>query len=119
MGLLAGGSAGAGVPGGGVVTYADPTKTVYARMRALRLLRGWSAQELADRLTAAGRPTKRSTIAMCETRPGGCGVDLLYALAEVFGVAISTLVDENTVLCPRCNDEPPDGFSCMTCGRSS
>lgn len=101
------------------MTYVDPTKTVYARMRALRLLRGWSAQQLADRLTAAGRPTKRSAIATWETKPGGCGVDLLYALAHVFGVALGTLLDDATVLCQHCGDDPPTGFTCTTCGRTA
>lgn len=97
--------------------YRDPTRTIYARMRALRKARGWSAQDLSHRLAEVGRETSRGIIASAETgRIEGCPVSLLYALAAVFEVPVETLTDPS---CAHCQGNPPAGFACTTCGRSS
>lgn len=98
------------------MTFTDPTPTIYERARTLRRIRGWSARELAERLTAIGHPVSRPTIAAWETRPAGCEVARLYALAAVFEITPSYLTDPDSGPCPKCLGHPPAGFTCNACG---
>lgn len=54
----------------------------------LRKRYGWTAQRVADEMTAAGVPMDRSVVAKLEAG----------------------------LRCPRCNDRPPLGYACLTCG---
>jgi transcriptional regulator with XRE-family HTH domain len=61
-----------------------PTQVVAARMRQLRKKRGWSADELAKRMMAAGIPWQRIVVTKLETgRRAAVSVDEFLALAAV------------------------------------
>jgi transcriptional regulator with XRE-family HTH domain len=75
-----------------------------------------SAQELADRMTAAGYPIKRSVIANLESgRRAEVSVDHLAAAAQALGVDAATILRWATDPCPNCKGEPPVGFVCTIC----
>ena len=87
------------------VTVAD---AIAARVRALRAdpARDWSAGELADRLTAAGLPTKRSSVAALENRRrADITIGELFAFARVFNVPLIELFGDPLDLVPV----TPDG----------
>ena len=66
---------------------------VAAMMRTLRTDRGWSAEQLAERVTARGIPWKRGTVTALETGVRATvSVDELLALTEVFGVSLLELL---------------------------
>jgi transcriptional regulator with XRE-family HTH domain len=96
------------------------SRLVAARVRTLRGIRGWSAQRLADTLTAAaGHPTSRASIAAMENGfRRWVTVDELFAFAAVFDTTIEQLTGDDPV-CPTCKDEPPAGFVCLNCGAGS
>jgi len=66
-----------------------PVQALARRVREVRTVRGWSAQELAQRCDALGMPAlDRSTIANIESgRRQRVGVDELLVLALALGVA--------------------------------
>lgn len=66
-----------------------PGQAVARRLREVRRVRGWSAQDLADRCEALGVPSlDRSTVANIENgRRQRVGVDELLVLALALGVA--------------------------------
>lgn len=89
---------------------------VVAGLRALRIERKISAQELADGMTAAGYPIKRSVIANLESgRRAEVSVDHLAAAAQALGVDAAALLRRVTAPCPHCKGQPPVGFTCNTC----
>lgn len=93
--------------------------TVARRVAALRRERGWSAQQLSERLEAVGCRMIRSTLANMENgRRDTVTVDELYAFARVFGVPVDCLAHDRPA-CPTCNDDPPAGLLCTACGRVS
>jgi transcriptional regulator with XRE-family HTH domain len=60
------------------------TQVVAARVRKLRTKRGWSAEELAKQMKAAGIPWERIVVTKLETgRRASVSVDELLALAAV------------------------------------
>lgn len=78
-----------------------------------------SAQELADRMTAAGYPIKRAVIANLETgRRTEVSVGHLAVAAQVLGVDAATIL-RHAAPCSRCHNKPPAGFACRTCGTAS
>ncbi|MFJ2004779.1 helix-turn-helix transcriptional regulator [Streptomyces chartreusis] len=90
---------------------------VIARLRALRRIRKVSAQVLAERMTAAGYPIKRSVIANLESgRRAEVSVDHLVAAAEALGTTAEAILSGPMPTCPTCKGEPPTGFTCNTCG---
>lgn len=93
---------------------------VAARARAVRNMRGLSARELADRMTEAGCPMSRVTLASLETgRRAHVSVDELYAMAHVLTVTPEYLVTGVGSGCAWCNDAPPPGFACTACGQTT
>ncbi len=102
------------------VTPNDLSERVAANCRRLRLQRKWSAKRLAELLADVGCPISRSVIANRESGShvtSHVSVDELYGLAKVFDVAVEVLVAER-VMCPRCEGEPPIGFTCNLCGEA-
>ncbi|MFI1165593.1 helix-turn-helix domain-containing protein [Streptomyces sp. NPDC020801] len=92
------------------------TARVLRELTAIRRQMKVSAQELADRMTAAGYPIKRSVIANLETgRREEVSVGHLAIAAQVLGVDAATIL-RHAAPCPRCHNEPPAGFACQTCG---
>lgn len=79
----------------------SPSAAITAQVRALRTERGWSARELAGRMTAEGVPWDRSVVANLETgRRSGLSVEEWLALARVLDVPPLHL------LAPLDDDEP-------------
>ena len=95
----------------------DPTQIVFQNMKRLRIMRGWSARELAERVTSAGHPVQRGVIVNREIRNRVENVPLHFVvvLASIFGVSLSDLMTEAED-CARCGGEPPAGFTCRACG---
>ncbi|MFD3955961.1 MULTISPECIES: helix-turn-helix domain-containing protein [Streptomyces] len=90
--------------------------SVIKRIRRSREERGFSAQTLADAITAKGFKLSRETLSGAEngfreTIP----VDVLVLAAEVLGVPPSRLLSDGA-WCGHCNDQPPSGFTCNACG---
>ncbi len=86
-----------------------------ARQRILRRLRKLSCRALAEQLTAAGFPATRDMITGQELgRIKTITIDQLVATAKVFGVPVAELVSEER--CSTCQDRPPAGFICASCG---
>lgn len=93
------------------------TRSVAGAMRALRKKRGMSCQDIVEELSRRGNRQTRSTITSQELgRVGAISIDQVVALADIFGCAITDLL---APLCATCSNEPPAGFTCGTCGRSS
>lgn len=98
--------------------FADPTAAVFRNMRTLRKARGWSAQELSERLADAGQLISRSSIANAENgRQETTTIGLLFALAHVFDVEVRVLTETSTPPCTQCLGAPPLGYACLACGR--
>ena|SRR5687767_9563166 len=91
-----------------------------ANARRLRKMRGWSAEELARRLTEAGCPTSGNTISNRERkgRTTNVTVDELFALADVFNRPVTDLVLKEAQ-CGHCAGNPPTGFTCHLCGTAA
>lgn len=65
-----------------------PTSVIASRVRALRKRHGWTADQLAERMTAVGIPWTRIVVTKLETgRRPSVSVDEWLALALVLGVA--------------------------------
>ncbi|WP_424862135.1 helix-turn-helix domain-containing protein [Streptomyces sp. MMS24-I29] len=88
---------------------------IIARIRAYRVGRRMSAQQLADAITAAGFPITRGVIANQENgRVETIPVDQVVAAAQVFGLHAVELFHGDP--CAACAGLPPEGFTCNTCG---
>jgi transcriptional regulator with XRE-family HTH domain len=75
-----------------------------------------SAQELADRMTSAGYPIKRSVIANVESgRRAEISLDHLAIACQALGLDPAALLRRVTGPCPNCHGKPPAGFACLTC----
>jgi transcriptional regulator with XRE-family HTH domain len=82
-------------PGDGYRARPPSTALVGLTVKRLRGDRGWSAAELAERLTAAGVPTSRTTVSDIETgRRSFVTLDELLALARVLEVEFDTIVSQ-------------------------
>lgn len=92
---------------------------VGARIKRARKGRGFSAQALADAITARGYAVHRATIAKIEngikeTIP----IDIVVHAARVLQVPVLRLL-VNSEWCGHCHDDPPVGFACPECGASA
>lgn len=91
---------------------ADITK----KLRALRQEQRISAQSLAERLTEAGYPVARSSIASYEVhRADTLPLDYAAMAAVVLGTSLTALLRE-PLPCSNCKGFPPHGFTCNACG---
>lgn len=89
---------------------------VIAELVAARRAKKVSAQKLADGMTAAGYPINRSVIANLESgRRAEVSVGHLAAAALVLGLDAAAIL-RRAAPCPKCQNEPPPGFACKTCG---
>lgn len=96
----------------------NPTLDIYRNMNNLREARGWSREELAQKLTDAGRSTSYSAIVAQENgRIREASAHQLLLLAEVFEVSPAYLIQAKPP-CEKCDGTPPAGYKCLTCGVS-
>lgn len=92
------------------------TARVIAELVTARRQKKISAQKLADEMTAAGYPIQRSVIANLENgRRSELSVGHLAVAAQILGVDAGAIL-RRAAPCPRCQNEPPAGFTCTTCG---
>lgn len=62
------------------------------RIRDERERRGWTRHALVDMLAVRGVYVHPTTLAKVETGDRGVRLDMLWALADIFGVSIDTLI---------------------------
>ena len=79
-----------------------------ASMKRLRLMRGWSLRQVAER---AG--INASQISRAEN--GKRKPLTMYQQAGIFGVPVEQVL----IPCPHCGYAPPPGYMCLTCGQGS
>lgn len=95
----------------------ERVKAIIGNVRVLRKARGWSAQELTNRMTASGCTMKRTVLVNLENgRRDNVTIDELWTFSELFGVPVEQLV---VPLCETCSGVPPAGFICSACGAES
>jgi transcriptional regulator with XRE-family HTH domain len=88
---------------------------VIKTVRNLRKAQGISAKELARLMGECGYGTSRTSVAQAE-----CGyrkevsIDWVSAASQALGVSIKTVLYGPD--CTVCNDNPPAGFTCNSCG---
>lgn len=95
------------------------TARISENIKALRTLRGWSAERLARELLLTGCDLglTRSVIVNLERgRREVVTVDELLAFAAVFNVEAFSLTRADPA-CLSCGNMPPIGYSCLACGR--
>lgn len=62
------------------------------RVKALRVARGWSQQELATRMRDQGQPWRQTTVAKTEAADRPIRVNEAASLAAVFGITVGDLL---------------------------
>lgn len=100
------------------------SKNVAANVRRARRARGWSVQDLAERLSALGAEgTSTASLTNLERAIGGDGrrsrsvqVDELPYLAAALGFREPWSMTLPPATCVRCSGSPPPGFRCLGCG---
>ena len=97
------------------------TRALVQRMRDERYRRGWSAQELSEKVTRdGGVPFPRSIIANLENgRRDDFPIGEIVGVAKVFNTSVTWLLYGTGIACTQCNDAPPAGFTCNDCGKST
>lgn len=92
------------------------TRNVMRNLRAYRTARGHSVQKIADQMTERGVAIERTVLANFESgRRQNISIAEVTALADVLGVTINDLIDDNGP-CTTCYGSPPEGFICRSCG---
>lgn len=95
----------------------ERTRAIAARIRRLRGVRLMSVKNLAEATVETGTPVPYSVLVNLEhDRRDNITVDELYTLAHVLGTTPEWLADSQGAMCSVCQDAPPAGFSCLSCG---
>lgn len=93
-----------------------PNQVVAFNMRRLRRDRGWTQQELGERLGGRSNASVSAMERSCESkRVKKFDADEIAMIADVLGVTPNELFTPRTP-CPNCQDSPPAGFTCRKCG---
>lgn len=90
--------------------------TFAMRIRQHRLERGWSQAELASRMSKLSGAWDQATIARIEKGARRIQLNDAFLMAAMFGKQVEDLLDE--MQCEACQDFPPAGYACQTCGTS-
>lgn len=96
----------------------SPERRAVARIRRIRQARGMSAQALSEAMAGTPMSLGRSSIASLEAGQRRLTVDELFDFAQALGVPVTHLLAEGPE-CGRCNDKPPAGCMCLTCGATA
>jgi ribosome-binding protein aMBF1 (putative translation factor) len=86
-----------------------------ALIRREREKRGLSLRGLSQSMTEAGWPIALTGISNIEVGRRQASVDDAVAFATVLRFRLDRLLPFD--VCATCQNEPPDGFACNTCGR--
>ncbi|WP_405056990.1 helix-turn-helix domain-containing protein [Kribbella sp. NBC_01505] len=90
-------------------------RTFAIRFRQRREARGWSQAIVASKLASMFcRPEDQALIARVEKGKRRIHLEDAHQLAFLIGADIKDLL--TPVECEVCNDFPPAGYSCQTCG---
>jgi len=74
----------------------DPRdQEIGARIRDLRLKRGWPQRELAARLSVAGPAVSRSMVVQMELGERRCPLSRAYRIAALFGVPPQAIIGDD------------------------
>lgn len=90
-------------------------------VRRLRRAKGWTQAEAAERMAAlTGFRTSTASWSAGERAPEtnrakSWSANEVAALAELFEVPVGDLFEAHPP-CRACDDKPPAGFACLTCG---
>ena len=96
-------------------------------LRERRQQADWSQEKVAKRLRALGFRITQTQIARVEAASRmALPLDLVVSLTALFGatpdVALGLAAadtEQRLMPCPACEDAPPAGFTCNTCGGAS
>lgn len=93
-----------------------PSYWVAVNMRRFRQKLGWTQTQFGEKLGWT-----KVTVSVAELSNGRrsrkFGVDEVAQIADALGVTVNDMISPIPP-CERCSDEPPEGFTCNTCGRS-
>lgn len=67
-----------------------------AKVRSLRLERGWTQGDLASKMTAAGHPMHQTTVAKLENGTRPTSVAEASSLASIYGISTGSLFGDTT-----------------------
>lgn len=97
-------------------------ENISRNVRRLRRARGWTQAEAAQRFVkiTGAPPQSKAAWSAAERapetgRPKSWTANEVAVLAELFGVPVGDLFEAQPP-CRACNDRPPNGFTCNTCG---
>jgi len=93
--------------------------TFGAVLRTARINKGWSQQKLAVRMNHAGYSSWQQATATRSERAGRpVPIGEVLVLASLLDIDLNALIVpiEPEPPCSRCDDEPPEGFTCNDCG---
>lgn len=81
---------------GSVVLMANIERKFGAKVRSLRLERGWTQRDLASKMTAAGHPMHQTTVAKLENGTRPTSVAEASSLASIYGISTGSLFGDTT-----------------------
>jgi transcriptional regulator with XRE-family HTH domain len=99
-------------------------ENISRNVRRLRRARGWKQAEVAEHMAAlTGSPWSAATWGAAERaseagRTKSWTANEIAALAELFDMPVGDLFEPQPP-CRACNDQPPVGFTCNTCGAAA
>lgn len=93
-------------------------RQVVSNVSRLRKQLRLSYAQLSLLLDKTERPIRATGLHRLENGKRRVDVDDLVALATALGVEPIALLEQPSVSCAQCADEPPVGFTCQRCGRS-
>src|SRR5690348_15947450 len=91
------------------------SEEISANIRRLREQRKMTWVELSERMGVLGHPILPLGLRRIVAGERRVDVDELVALGAVFSVEPWSLT--NPPSCAQCKGKPPEGFSCMSCGK--
>ena len=89
---------------------------VAVNMRRLRKERGWTQDGLGEKLGWGKSVVSTAERSVEARRVRQFSIEDVVLMASIFGVTIDELL-QPVPLCDQCGNEPPEGFTCNTCGR--
>jgi transcriptional regulator with XRE-family HTH domain len=96
-----------------------PEEAAARQIRLLRTGRGWTQQEVADRMRLYGHAWLQTTVSKTEDGTRPLRLNEIVSLTAVFRIKITDLLaDVPGRPCPVCAGYPPAWLTCNICGRS-